>query len=64
MAKRCEICGKEPVANGQRASHSLVSTRRWWKPNIQRVRAVMEDGSIRRVKICTDCLKAGKIKRA
>ncbi|BBE30434.1 50S ribosomal protein L28 [Tepiditoga spiralis] len=64
MSKKCDICGKGPVANGQRSGHSLVSTRRWWKPNIQRVRAVMSDGSVKRVHVCTDCLRAGKIKRA
>ena len=37
-------------------------TKRTFKPNIQRVRAVV-DGEVKRVKICTRCLKSGKIKK-
>lgn len=62
MAKRCEICGKDPKA-GNFVSHSEIKTRRRWLPNIQKVRAVV-DGTTRRVSVCTRCLKAGKVKRA
>ncbi|MGJ8455463.1 50S ribosomal protein L28 [Pseudothermotoga sp. U03pept] len=62
MAKRCEICGKEPVA-GKNVSHSNRHTPRMFRPNLQKVRAVMEDGTIRTVKVCTKCLKAGKVKK-
>ncbi|MDK2945334.1 MAG: large subunit ribosomal protein [Geotoga sp.] len=63
MAKRCAICGKEPVA-GNNVAHSKKATRRWWKPNVHKVKAVMKDGSVKRIKVCTSCLKAGKVKRA
>jgi large subunit ribosomal protein L28 len=33
---------------------------RTFKPNIQRVRAVV-DGSVKRVKVCTRCLKKGSV---
>jgi large subunit ribosomal protein L28 len=35
-------------------------TNRWFKPNIQRVRALIE-GKVRRIKVCTTCLRSGKI---
>lgn len=43
MAK-CEICGKD-VAFGIKVSHSHRRSNRTWKPNIKRVRAVV-NGSI------------------
>lgn len=63
MAKRCAVCGKEPVA-GNSVAHSKKTTRRWWKPNVHKVKAVMDDGSVKRINVCTSCLKAGKVKRA
>ncbi len=62
MAKRCEICGKEPVA-GKNVSHSNRHTPRMFRPNLQKVRVVMEDGSIKTMKVCTKCLKAGKVRK-
>jgi len=44
MAKRCEICGKEPVA-GKNVSHSNRHTPRRFKPNLQKVRIKCEDGT-------------------
>ncbi|BCJ85131.1 50S ribosomal protein L28 [Effusibacillus dendaii] len=62
MAKRCEICGKDPKT-GNQVSHSHILTKRRWMPNIQRVRAEV-NGSVKRIQVCTRCLKAGKVKRA
>jgi len=59
MAKRCEICGKGPVT-GNNVSHSHRMTRRRWLPNLQRVR-VMYEGQVRRLRVCTQCLKSGKV---
>ncbi|HQN28361.1 MAG TPA: 50S ribosomal protein L28 [Mesotoga sp.] len=44
-------------------SHSNKKAKRWWKPNVHNVRA-MVNGEVKRVKICSKCLKAGKIQRA
>jgi len=62
MASVCEICGKGKLS-GNNVSHSHVKTRRTWKPNIQRVRAVI-NGNIKRVNVCTRCLRSGKVQRA
>jgi large subunit ribosomal protein L28 len=58
MAK-CDLCGKGPVT-GNNVSHSHIKTKRVWQPNIQKVKALV-DGSTRRIKVCTKCLKAGKV---
>ncbi|MEW6456005.1 MAG: 50S ribosomal protein L28 [Acidobacteriota bacterium] len=61
MAKRCEICGKEPIF-GHNVSHSHRLTSRRWNPNLQRVK-VKINGSSRRLRICTECLKSGKVQK-
>jgi large subunit ribosomal protein L28 len=59
---RCYSCGKGAVFGNSR-SHSNIKTRRVWKPNLQVVR-VLADGKIVKVKVCTSCLSAGKVRRA
>ncbi len=60
---RCYSCGRG-VAFGNNVSHANNKTRRVWKPNLQVVRIVDESGKIVKVKVCTRCLAAGKVKRA
>lgn len=62
MANVCEICTKGERA-GMNVSHSHLKTKRTWKPNIQRVRAVVA-GEVKRVNVCTSCMRSGKIQRA
>jgi large subunit ribosomal protein L28 len=59
---RCYVCGKG-VAFGNNVSHANNKTRRTWKPNLQ-VARIVEDGKVIKVKVCTGCLNAGKVKRA
>lgn len=61
MAKQCVVCGKS-IKSSFQVSHSHIRTKRTWAPNLQRVRADI-DGRIKRVNVCTRCLKSGKIKR-
>lgn len=62
MAKVCEICGKKPVY-GNNVSHANNRTRRRWEPNLQQVRIRVE-GSVKRMKVCTSCLRSGKVEKA
>ena len=62
MAKRCDICGKGPVT-GNNVSHSHKKSRRRWLPNLQRVRVLVE-GQATHKKVCTNCIKSGKIVKA
>jgi len=61
MAK-CFICNKRP-STGHNVSNSMRATKRTWKPNLQRVRAIV-DGSPKRIRVCTSCIKAGKVRKA
>lgn len=74
MARVCEICGKKTQSGGQITYRGLPKrtggiglrvtghSLRKFKPNIQRVRAEI-DGEARRVRICTRCIKSGKIQK-
>ena len=65
MAK-CEICDKT-LSHGNQISiaRSHVSRRytRTFKPNIRSVKAVV-NGETKKINVCTNCLRAGKVERA
>jgi large subunit ribosomal protein L28 len=46
--------------SGNTVSHAKNRSRRTWRPNLLEVKT-MVDGSPKTVKICTRCLKAGKV---
>lgn len=47
---------------GNKRSHALNSSKRSWKPNLQRVR-ILVDGKPKRVWVSARALKSGKITR-
>ncbi len=59
MSRKCEICGKSTVT-GNNVSHAHNKTRRVWKPNLVKVRTII-NGSKKTIKICTRCLKSAKV---
>jgi len=75
MANICEICGKGTIAGRSYATRGLARrkngagikitgiTKRSFRPNIIKKRIVL-DGSVRNVKICTSCLRSGRVKLA
>ena len=74
MSRRCEICGKTGAA-GRRITRSGspkykggiglhtggISLRRF-NPNVQKIKIVV-DGTVHRTRVCSRCLKAGKVQR-
>jgi large subunit ribosomal protein L28 len=62
MSRICEICGKKPVV-GHNVSHAHNVTKRRFNPNLQRVRALYK-GKIRKMLVCTSCIKSGHIVKA
>ena len=75
MSRICAVCGKGPVAGNTIARRGLAKkkggvgkkitgvTKRRFLPNLQTVRAI-KNGTVRRIKVCTSCIKAGKIQKA
>jgi len=61
MAK-CEFCDKG-VTFGIKVSHSHRRSNRTWKPNVKRVKAIV-NGTPTHVYVCTRCLRSGKVTRA
>ena len=59
MARRCDVCNKGPLV-GYAVSHSHMRTKKRSLPNLQPVR-VLEDGTPKKLKVCTSCIKAGKV---
>ncbi|HEX3032459.1 MAG TPA: 50S ribosomal protein L28 [Bacillota bacterium] len=61
MAK-CDVCGKG-IMVGMAVSHSHIRNKKTWKPNVQRVKALIK-GTPKRIYVCTRCLRSGKVQRA
>lgn len=62
MARRCDICGKDPQW-GAAVSHAHNVTKRRWLPNLQRVR-VMKDGRAQHLDVCTRCIRSEAVQKA
>jgi len=62
MSYKCDICGKGSSV-GMKVSHSHIRTKKVWKPNLQTVNAIV-DGKPIKLKVCSRCLRSGKIQRA
>jgi large subunit ribosomal protein L28 len=62
MAQVCDICGKGPQF-GNNISHAHNTTRRRWNVNLHPVKAKIGTGA-KRLRVCSSCLKAGKVQKA
>jgi large subunit ribosomal protein L28 len=62
MSKECEVCGRKPVV-GRTVSHAHNVKPRRFEPNLQRVRAMI-NGGVRRIRVCTRCLRSNKVVKA
>ncbi len=75
MSRQCDFCGKATITGnivprkgkskkqGGNGEHVVRRTLRTFKPNIFKVRALM-DGKKEQVRVCAKCLKAGKVVKA
>ena len=76
MAKVCAYSGKRPrvgkkvVRRGKAKREGGIGqkttgiSKRRWKPNLQRIRVVDENGRVRRIRVCARYIKAGKFTKA
>jgi large subunit ribosomal protein L28 len=62
MAQICAVCGKGPQF-GNNISHAHNVTKRRWNVNLQPVKAKVAGGA-KRMRVCTRCIKSGKITKA
>ncbi len=62
MANKCDVCGKGN-ATGMQVSHSHIRTKKTWAPNLQTVKTTIK-GTPKTLKVCTRCLRSGKVQRA
>ena len=75
MPRECDICGKKKAIGNQIERRGLAKkkggigkkttgiTRREFRPNLQTVRADV-NGGVQRMKVCTKCIKSGRVKKA
>jgi len=62
MPMQCYVCEKSPIF-GHTISHAHNVRPRKFYPNLQNVK-IIEKGTIKRVRICTRCLRSGKVQKA
>src|ERR1700681_3497109 len=62
MAQQCDICGRKPQA-GTRISHAHNVTKRRWNVNLRPVHARV-GAATKRMRVCTSCLRSGKVVKA
>ncbi len=76
MSSYCEVCKKLPTtgisyvrkglakAKGGVGRKIVGKTKRWFKPNLQKLRVVEPNGHVHRLWVCTKCIRADKITKA
>lgn len=76
MSKVCEYSGKRPqvgnrvVRRGKAKRSGGIGqnvtgiSKRRWKPNLQSIRIIDENGTVKRVRVCARYIKAGKFTKA
>ncbi len=73
--RACAICGKTLAFGNQISRRGLAKKKggvgkkitgvsvRKFLPNLQRVK-VLVDGAVKRLKVCTRCIKSGRVRKA
>jgi len=76
MSSYCQVSGKKPIrgvrykrkglakAKGGVGVKIVGKTKRWFRPNLQRVKVIEKDGTVRRLWVTTAVIKAGLITKA
>lgn len=76
MARQCECCGKKVQMGNSVDTRGKAKylggvgtkitgiTRRQFRPNLQRIKITTDNGTVKHVKVCTQCLRSGSVRRA
>ena len=62
MSKQCDVCGKKSL-KAAKISFSHKQNVHRQEPNLQTAK-VMQNGTVKRINVCTSCIRAGKVQRA
>jgi large subunit ribosomal protein L28 len=72
----CEVCGKKPSKGNSVETRGKAKylggvgtkktgiTRRQFRPNLQKVRVQQSGGGAKSMKVCVQCIRSGRIKKA
>ena len=75
MARACEVCGKGPQVGNAVQTRGKAKylggvgtkitgiTRRQFKPNLQRMRVTTSSGETKTMRVCTQCLRSGAVRK-
>jgi large subunit ribosomal protein L28 len=75
MSNVCEVCGKKKFYGGSIirkglakkqggiGMHVVKNNKRVFDPNIQTVKAKTDKG-VKKIKVCTACIRSGKVEKA
>ncbi len=63
MSVYCEICGKKSL-KAAKISFSHKQNVHRQLPNLQSVKVKLPNGSVKKMSVCTSCIKAGKFTKA
>ena len=75
MSKICSVCGKGPHSGCTIARRGLAKkkggvgknitgvTKRRFLPNLQKIKVLLDNGTIKRMKVCTSCIRSGKVSK-
>jgi large subunit ribosomal protein L28 len=73
MGRACEICGKKAVMGNSVETRGKAKylggvgtkitgiSRRQFRPNLQTVRVATSNGTHKRIRVCTQCLRSGAV---
>ena len=76
MARVCEVCNKQAQIGNSVETRGKAKylggvgtkitgiTRRKFKPNLQRILVALPDGTNKRMRVCTQCIRSGAIRKA
>ncbi|MFN7730955.1 MAG: 50S ribosomal protein L28 [Pirellula sp.] len=76
MSRACESCGKTPSVGNMVETRGKAKylggvgtkitgiTRRRFLPNLQVIKASMPNGEVKTIRVCTQCIRSGRIRKA
>jgi len=76
MSRECEICGKKPQVGNSIETRGKAKylggvgtkitgiTRRQFRPNLRSVKVTTKAGEIKRLRVCAQCIRSGRIVKA